>query len=314
MESPNQTSDVEFFFVGFSSYPQLQALLFAAFLLIYLLAVSGNLLITIVIYSDTHLHTPMYFFLVNLALLDICFTSSVIPNMMVILLSETKSMSYWGCMTQMFLLSAALGSELLLVTVMSFDRYLAICKPLHYPVIMSKTVYLSLAAAVWILGILNSMLHVGLILKLSFLQKTVVDHIFCEIPAVSKVAISDTYAIELVTMMADIFLGMICFALIIITYTYIIFSVLKMRSADTKRKAFSTCASHLLVVGLLYGTTSYTYLLPAMGLRGNKDKVVSALYAAGCPVFNPMIYSLRNQDVKQAFLKIWSRHFSSFRK
>ncbi|XP_078522408.1 olfactory receptor 13C9-like isoform X2 [Lissotriton helveticus] len=314
MEYPNQTSAVEFFIMGFSSYPQLQTIFFAAFLLIYLLAISGNLLITIVIHSDTHLHTPMYFFLVNLALLDICFTSTVIPNILAILLSETKSMSYWSCMAQMFLLSAALGTELLLVTVMSFDRYVAICKPLHYPIIMSKTVYISLAAAVWILGILNSMLHVGLILKLSFPEKNVVDHIFCEIPAVTKVAISDTYVIDHVTMVADIFLCMVCFVLIIITYTYILSSILKMRSAEKMMKAFSTCASHLLVVCLLYGTTSYTYLLPAMGFGGKKDKVVSALYAAGCPVCNPMIYSLRNQDVKQAFLKIYSRYFSSFKK
>ncbi|XP_069083574.1 olfactory receptor 13G1-like [Pleurodeles waltl] len=313
MDYTNKTSAVKFLIMGFSSSPKLQALFFAAFLLIYLLAVLGNLLIMIVIYSETHLHTPMYFFLVNLALLDICFTSSVIPNMMVILLSETKSMSYWGCMAQMFLLSAALGTELLLVTVMAFDRYVAICKPLHYPIIMRKTVYLSLAAAVWILGILNSMLHVGLILKLSFLEQNVVDHIFCEIPAVSKVAISNTYAIDHVTMVADIFLCIICFTLIIITYSYILSSILKMHSAEKMKKAFSTCASHLLVVGLLYGTTSYTYLLPAMGFGGKKDKVVSALYAAGCPVFNPMIYSLRNQDVKQAFLKICSSYFTSFR-
>ncbi|XP_069083572.1 olfactory receptor 5V1-like [Pleurodeles waltl] len=301
MEHSNQTPTVEFFIMGFSNYPQLQSMFFTAFLLIYLLAISGNLLIITVIYSDTHLHTPMYFFVVNLALLDICFTTSIIPNILVILLSETKSMSYWNCMTQMFLLSAALGSELLLVTVMAFDRYVAICKPLHYPVIMSRPVYLSLAAAVWWLGILNSLLDVGLVLKLSFLEKTILEHIFCEIPAVSKAAVSDTNAIDRATMVADIFLGMICFVLIFITYAYIMSSIVNIHSATSKRKAFCTCASHLLVVNLLYGTTIYTYILPAIGFKGNNNKVVSALYAAVCPVFNPMIYSLRNQDFETSF-------------
>ncbi|XP_078509457.1 olfactory receptor 5V1-like [Lissotriton helveticus] len=314
MEHSNQTSTVEFFIMGFSNYPQHQSIFFAAFVLIYLLAMSGNLFIIVVIYSDTHLHTPMYFFLVNLALLDICFSSSIIPNILAILLSETKSMSYWSCMTQMFLLSATLGSELLLVTVMAFDRYVAICRPLHYAVIMSRPVNLSLAAAVWWLGILNSFLDVGLVTTLSFRKKTILEHIFCEIPAVSKAAVSDTYAIDRATMVADIFLGMICFVLIFITYAYILSSIVNIRSSASKKKAICTCASHLLVVNLLYGTTIYTYILPSMGLKANNNKVVSALYAVVCPVFNPMIYSLRNQDVIQASHKIWSRIVPSFRK
>ncbi|XP_078503187.1 olfactory receptor 13G1-like [Lissotriton helveticus] len=304
----NQTSVSMFFIMGFARYPSLQSTFFAIFLLSYLLAISGNLLITLIIYSDTHLHTPMYFFLVNLSILDICFTSCITPNLLEIFLSETKSMSYWSCMSQMFLLSCALGTELMLLVVMAFDRYVAICLPLHYSVIMRSNVYFSMAATVWILGILNSMLHVGLILRLSFSERVILDHFFCEIPTVTKVSLSDSHTIRLVTLVADIFLGMMCFFFIIVTYTFIISSIVRIRSADKKKKAFSTCVSHLLVVNLFYGSISYTYILPASNIRGNHDKIVSALYAVVSPVLNPMIYSLRNQDVKRAFLKMFCKN------
>ncbi|XP_078503182.1 olfactory receptor 1G1-like [Lissotriton helveticus] len=311
MEQTNQSSATEFFLMGFASYVHLQSAFFAAFLMSYLFAMFGNFLFIIIIFSDAHLYTPMYFFLINLSILDICFTSCITPKLLSILLSETKSISYYECMTQMFLLSSALGTEVLLLTVMAFDRYVAICLPLHYTLVMCKKVYVSLSATVWIVGILNSMLHVGLMLKLSFSERVFLDHFFCEIPAITKVSLSDSHTVKLVTLVADIFLGMMCFFFIIITYTYIISSIIKIRSAEKKRKAFSTCASHLVVVTLFFGSIIYTYVLPALNFGGSNDKVVSALYAVVSPMLNPLIYTLRNQEVKGAFMKIFFKKLFS---
>ncbi|XP_078503220.1 olfactory receptor 2B6-like [Lissotriton helveticus] len=307
-EQTNQTSSSEFFLMGFSSYPQLQSAFFAVFLLLYLLAVIGNILIITIISSDAHLHTPMYFFLTNLAVLDICFTSCISPKILNILLSETKSISYIGCMTQQFLLSSTLGSELILLAVMAFDRFVAICMPLYYPIIMCKKIYTSLAAAVWLVGMLNSMFLSGLLLNLSFSETIILDHFFCEIPALLKASISDIHLLKSVTLVEDFFFGIFCFFCIIISYTYILASIVRIHSAEKKRKAFSTCASHLLVVTLYYVSTIYAYVLPSVTHGSKGDKVASALYAIISPVLNPMIYSMRNTDVKQAFFKILSRH------
>ncbi|XP_069083570.1 olfactory receptor 13A1-like [Pleurodeles waltl] len=307
-EQTNKTSSPEFFLMGFSSYQQSQSAFFAVFLLLYLLAVIGNILIITIISSDAHLHNPMYFFLINLAVLDICFTSCISPKILDILLSETESISYFGCMTQQFMLSSTLGTELILLAVMAFDRYVAICMPLHYPIIMCKKIYISLAVAVWLVGILNSTMLTGIILNLSFSETIILDHFFCEIPALLKASLSDTQLLKNVTLVEDFFFGIFCFFCIIISYIYIIASIVRIHSAEKKKKAFSTCASHLLVVTLYYVSTIYAYVLPSVARGSNGDKVASAFYAIISPVLNPMIYSLRNTDVKQAFFKILSRH------
>ncbi|XP_069083569.1 olfactory receptor 13G1-like [Pleurodeles waltl] len=308
-KQPNKTITSEFFFIGFATSSRSQSTFFAVFLLSYILAMLGNILIITIISSDSRLHTPMYFFLTNLAVLDICLTSCIIPKTLLILLSETKSISYFGCMTQLFLLTWTLGTELMLLAVMALDRYVAICIPLHYLIIMCRKIYASLAATVWLIGLYNAMIPAELILKLSFSERNDLDHFFCEIPAVLKVSVSNTDLIKIVVLVADILLGMLCFIFIIISYTYILTSVVRMRSTEKKMKAFSTCASHILVVTLYYGSTIYAYILPALGYGSNGDKVASALYAVVSPVVNPMLYSLRNAEVKQAFFKILSRTF-----
>ncbi|XP_069486091.1 olfactory receptor 13G1-like [Ambystoma mexicanum] len=306
-ELRNNTTTTDFFIMGFSSYPQLQASFFASFLLSYLLAMLGNILIISIICSDTHLHTPMYFFLANLAVLDLCCTSITIPKILENLLSESKSISYFACMTQLFLISWALGTELLLLAVMAFDRYVAICHPLHYALLMCKKVYISLGAMVWLVGMFNSMIHTGLILQLSFFVGAELDHFFCEIPLILMISSSDTHIVDRVCLVADILLGMMCFFLTVISYTCILSSIVKIRSAAKKKKAFSTCASHLLVVTLFYGGIIYTYVLPALNFgAGARNKVVSVVYVVVSPLINPLIYSLRNQEVKRAISDIVS--------
>ncbi|XP_077334550.1 olfactory receptor 13G1-like [Lithobates pipiens] len=299
----NQTSHIEFLLLGFSQYPNLQPLFFIIFLLIYIMAFVGNILISVVISSDSRLHTPMYFFLINLSILDICCTTAAIPKILQILVIDKKSISYSGCVSQLYLFSAALSIELILLTVMAYDRYVAICYPLRYKTIMSRTTCICLVGAAWILGTVNSMIHTFLILKLSFKEENIMDHFFCEIPPVLKLASSDTYVNDVVIVASDVVLGMICFILTVISYTYIIFTIMKIRSSEKKKKAFSTCASHLTVVTIFYGGVIYTYVQPAFSNRLEADKVVSALYAIASPVLNPVIYSLRNKEVLNAINK-----------
>uniref|UniRef100_A0A6P8PQ18 Olfactory receptor n=1 Tax=Geotrypetes seraphini TaxID=260995 RepID=A0A6P8PQ18_GEOSA len=291
--------------MGLSSHPELQSLFFAIFFFIYIAALLGNITITTIITSDSRLHTPMYFFLVNLSVLDICCTTAAIPKVLQIIESKEKTMSYLECMAQMCLFTSALSTELLLLTVMAYDRYVAICHPLHYTTIMSRKTCVLLAATVWILGFSNSVMHTSLILRLKFCQRNIIDHFFCEVPPVLKAACSDTHLNNVIVIVADVILGMACFTLTVISYTYIISAILKIRSADKKKKAFSTCASHLTVVSLFYGGVIYTYIRPGSGNDPETDKVMSAVYSIVSPVLNPIIYSLRNKEVINALKKLF---------
>ncbi|XP_069083579.1 olfactory receptor 13G1-like [Pleurodeles waltl] len=312
-EGLNLTHTSEFIMLGFSAHPQLQSTFFTLFLLIYLMALLGNLLIITIIGADVHLRTPMYFFLGNLAVLDICCTSSTIPMMLETLLSETKSISFSGCITQLFLLSSVLGTELLILTLMAFDRYVAICLPLRYTSIMSMKFCVTTVVTMWFCGLVNSTTHTSLITKLSFYGRITLDHVFCEIPPILKVSSSDAYITDSMILLADIFLGLFCFLLTCMSYMYILSSIVKIRSAAKKSKAFHTCTSHLLVVTVFYGGIIYTYVRPALNVAGDKDKVVSVIYAVVSPVLNPIIYSLRNEEVKKAFAQLMPRSIFSWR-
>nr|XP_033776613.1 olfactory receptor 13G1-like [Geotrypetes seraphini] len=308
MEGDNQSIAIEFYMIGLSSHPELQPLFFAVFLIIYIAALLGNMVITTVITTDSRLHTPMYFFLINLSILDICCTTAAIPKVLQIIQSKEKTISFSGCMVQLCIFTSALSAELILLTVMACDRYVAICIPLHYSTIMNRRTCILLAAAVWQLGFLNSIMHTSLILRLKFCQHNIIDHFFCEIPPLLSVARSDTYINLVVVIIADFFLGMACFILTVISYTYIILAILKIRSAEKKKKAFSTCASHLTVVTLFYGGVIYTYVRPAFDNNPEADKVMSAVYAIASPVLNPIIYSLRNKEVINALKKLLERN------
>ncbi|XP_030046156.1 olfactory receptor 13A1-like [Microcaecilia unicolor] len=307
MEGNNQSMPIEFDMIGFSSHPELQPLFFMIFLVIYIAALLGNIAISTIITTDSRLHTPMYFFLINLSILDICCTTAAVPQILQIIQSRKKTMSYSECIAQMCLFSAVLSSETILLTVMAYDRYVAICHPLHYTTIMSRMTCIFLALAVWLLGFMNSTVQTILIVRLKFCQHNIIDHFLCEIPSVLKAACSDTYINNVAVIIADFFLGMVCCTLTVISYTYIISTILKIRSAEKKKKAFSTCASHITVVTLFYGGVIYTYVRPASSNVLEADKVISTLYVIASPMLNPIIYSLRNKEVINAFKKLLER-------
>nr|XP_033775734.1 olfactory receptor 13G1-like [Geotrypetes seraphini] len=308
MEGNNQSKPIEFYMIGLSSNPELQPIFFGLFFVIYIAALLGNSLITTIIANDSRLHTPMYFFLINLSVLDICCTTAAIPMVFQILLSTEKTIPFSECIIQLCIFTSALSTELMLLTVMGYDRYVAICIPLHYSTIMSRKNCILMAATVWIIGISNSFMHTGLILRLKFCQRNVIDHFFCEIPSLLNVACSDTFINNVVVIIADIFNCMVCFLLIVISYIYIISAILRIRSADKKKKAFSTCASHLTVVSLYFGGAIYTYVRSAFSKNAEADKAMSAVYAFVSPVLNPVIYSLRNKEVINAVKKLLGRN------
>ncbi|XP_038600194.1 olfactory receptor 13A1-like [Tachyglossus aculeatus] len=305
MGAPNQTMVTEFILWSFTENPQLQPLFFSLFLLLYVMALVGNVLIITAIHVSTGLHLPMYFFLANLAILDIICTSSVLPKILENLISVKKTISFGGCMIQLFFLSWSLGSELVLFTAMAYDRYIAICQPLHYSKMVSKIVCTGLVAFVWSIGWLNSVTLTILILRLSFCGPNFISHFFCEIPAVLLLSCTPTYWIDILTIMADMFLTGLNFFLTMVSYSFIIASIMKIRTSEGKKRAFSTCSSHLTVVTLYYSTVLYSYIRPVLGTSGFMDKLVSVLYTVVTPSLNPLIYTLRNKDVKVALKKLF---------
>ncbi|XP_027443580.1 olfactory receptor 13G1-like [Zalophus californianus] len=301
----NQTQVIEFLILGFSETPQLQMLFFPAFLLLYMVALSGNLLIMVVIGSSPALHTPMYFFLVNLAMVDILCTSTILPKLLGSMVAK-RTISYGGCIVQVFFFTWSLGAELLLFSAMAYDRYVAVCWPLHYSTLMDPQVCRLLAMAVWMVSLANTSVNTGLLLRLPFCHSKVVQHFFCEIPPLLKLSCAPTHLNEVMAFTADMILAVGNFSVIMLSYICIIASILRIRSAAGKQRAFSTCSSHLLVVTLYYSTVIYTYIHPASRYSLDKDKVVSVIYTSVAPSLNPLIYSLRNTDVKAALRRLLS--------
>ncbi|XP_036592052.1 olfactory receptor 13A1-like [Trichosurus vulpecula] len=301
----NQTLVTEFLLQGFSATSQLQIFLFSIFLFFYFTALTGNILIVMAISLDSDLHTPMYFFLANLAILDVGCTSTVLPKLLENLFVEKKSISYGGCMTQLYFLTCLLGTELLLFTAMAYDRYVAICHPLHYSTMMSRMVCAFLMSSVWAIGALSSLLHTGLMLRLTFCGPNEIKHFLCEIPSLLLLSCSSTYVNNIMIVIADVYFGVINFALTMLSYGFIISNILKIRTREGKKKAFSTCSSHLMVVSMYYTTIIYTYIFPGSGSSMDNGKVVALLYTAVGPTLNPLIYTLRNKDFKTALKKMF---------
>ncbi|OBS72679.1 hypothetical protein A6R68_12757, partial [Neotoma lepida] len=246
------------------------------------------------------LHTPMYFFLANLALLDIVCTSTVLPKLLEGLVGKGSHISYKGCMTQLFFLTWFLGAELLLLTAMAYDRYVAICRPLHYSMLMSWPVCVLLAGSVWLISAVSTSVHTGLMAQLNFCGPNQIRHFLCEIPSLLLLSCSPTTLNNIMIVIADVYFGVVNFLLTMISYSFIIASILRIRSAEGKRRAFSTCSAHLVVVTLYYSTVIYTYVQPGSGSSLENGKLVALLYTAVSPTLNPLIYSLRNKDVKVA--------------
>ncbi|XP_038625491.1 olfactory receptor 13D1-like [Tachyglossus aculeatus] len=310
----NGTTVVEFFLLGFSQFPVLQGLVFWLCLLIYLIVLLGNSFLIVITIVDSRLHTPMYFFLRNLSFLDICYTSSSIPQILVIFISKRKSISFIGCALQMFM-SLGLGStECILLAMMAYDRFVAISSPLQYPVIMNKVVYMQMASWSWILGCLNSLVQTSLVMILPFCGNHTIDHLTCEILAVLKLVCADISLNVKIMTLACVILLIVPVLLIFISYIFILSTILRMKSAEGRLKAFSTCSAHLTVVILFYGSALFTYMKPKSKDTQTLDELIGLSYGVVNPMLNPIIYSLRNKEVKEAMRNVLSRNLFLWRR
>nr|XP_006111885.1 olfactory receptor 5V1-like [Pelodiscus sinensis] len=307
MKGANITMVSKFILVGLSDLPEVRFPLFLLFALIYAATLAGNITILVAIATDLRLHNPMYFFLSNLSLLDILCPTITVPKMLDMLLSENKEISFVGCMLQLYFLIDVLGTEIFLLAVMAYDRYIAICQPLQYMAIMSRRICVQMAAGTWISGFLNALLHTSFTFTLSFCGSNEVNQYFCDISPVMALSCSSTYTSEMVILVVAGVLGSSAFVITLVSYVYIVFAILRMNSAPGRYKAFSTCASHLTVVGLFYGTTIFTYVRPSSRYSPNQDRVISMFYGIVTPMLNPMIYSLRNKEVKRALIRVVSQ-------
>ncbi|XP_069891492.1 olfactory receptor 2D3-like [Dipodomys merriami] len=311
MEKENQTSVDEFIFLGLSEGVQTQILLFIFFLIVYLLTILGNLLIIILIFVDSQLHTPMYFFLRNLSFADLCFSTSIVPQMLIHFLVKKKTISFWGCMTQIIVFLLVGCTECALLAVMSYDRYVAVCKPLHYSTIMTQQLCLQLAIGSWASGALVSLVDTTFTFHLPYRGDNKINHYFCEPPVLLKLASADTYNTEMAIFAMGVVILLAPVSLILVSYWNIISTVIHMQSGEGKFKAFSTCSSHLIVVVLFYGSGIFTYMRPNSKTTKERDKMISVFYTVVTPMLNPIIYSLRNKDVKGALRKLARRNFCS---
>uniref|UniRef100_A0A8C5MGQ3 Olfactory receptor n=1 Tax=Leptobrachium leishanense TaxID=445787 RepID=A0A8C5MGQ3_9ANUR len=300
----NQTSVSIFLVVGLSEALEPQLLLFLIFLGIYLVTVVGNIVILTLISSDKRLHTPMYFFLANLSIIDIIFSSVTVPKLLFILVTAQKSISFSGCLAQLAFFQFFVVAECYLLAVMAYDRYVAICFPLNYTLIMSRAVRFGLVATCWACGLLNSVIQAISISHLNFCGPNRVDHFFCDVTPLFKLSCSNTWIGETVFMMVVVLAGMGPLTFILVTYGRIISAITKISSSRSRFKTFSTCASHFTVVALYYGSGIFSYVWPSITYAMDKDvKVVAVLYTIMTPMLNPIIYSLRNREVKEALKK-----------
>ncbi|XP_055969081.1 olfactory receptor 7A17-like [Sorex fumeus] len=304
MEPGNDTHILEFLLMGLSEESELQTLIFVLFLSMYLITVLGNLLIILAVSSDPHLHTPMYFFLSNLSFVDICFTSTTVPKMLVNIQTHSKAISYEGCLTQMYFFILFVELDDCLLTVMAYDRYVAICHPLHYTVIMNPRLCGYLVLVSWIISSLHSLSHSLLVLRLSFCTNVEIPHFFCELKQVVQLACSDTFLNDMMIYVGSGLMGGGPFAGILYSYTKIVSSIQRISSAQGKYKAFSTCASHLSVVSLFYCTSIGVYLSSAFTQNSHSVAIASVMYTVVTPMLNPFIYSLRNKDIKRALKRL----------
>ncbi|XP_012789593.1 olfactory receptor 7A5-like [Sorex araneus] len=310
MEPGNQTRPLAFILLGLSQEAGIQPLIFWVFLSMYLITFFGNIFIILAIISDPHLHTPMYFFLSNLSFADICFTSTTIPKMLLNIQMQSKAISYGECLTQMYFVLIFGGLDNFLLTAMAYDRFVAICHPLHYMVIMNPKLCGLLLLVSWLLSISDSLLHCLMVLRLSFCTNLEVPQFFCELYQVLQLACSDTFLNEVVIYFTVGILGIIPLAGILFSYSKIVSSVLRISSASGKYKAFSTCGSHLAVVFLFYGTGLGLYLSSAAVENSRDSAIASVMYTVVTPMLNPFIYSLRNKDIKQAIMKLFQEKHS----
>ncbi|XP_075384366.1 olfactory receptor 1f45-like [Tenrec ecaudatus] len=307
MNKANESSVSEFLLLGLSRQPQQQQFLFVLFLSMYLATVLGNLLIILAISTDSRLHTPMYFFLSNLSFVDICFSSTTIPKMLANHILGSQSISFPGCFTQMYFLFTFADMDNFLLAVMAYDRFVAVCHPLHYTTKMTPQLCAMMVIGSWVVANLNILLHTLLIARLSFCANNRIPHFFCDVAALLKLSCSDTYLNEVMILTEGVLIMITPFVCILVSYVCITSAVLRVPSAKGKWKAFSTCGSHLTVVSLFYGTIFAVYFTPASSHAAEDDIAAAVMYTVVTPMLNPFIYSLRNKDLKGALRKVIGR-------
>nr|XP_033780536.1 olfactory receptor 1019-like [Geotrypetes seraphini] len=308
MEEVNITTVTEFIILGFPEFPDLQIPLFLLFLLIYLIVLMGNLTIISVTCLDIRLHTPMYFFLCNLSFIDISYTSVTLPKLLDIFLKKRGNISVKECFTQLYFYLCLSCLEFVIISIMAYDRYVAICHPLLYTLIMNLRCCLLMASGTWIFGFLESVMHTALISNLSYCGSNVINHFFCDLSALLKLSCSGTSTIDIISYIWSVIFGVPLFMSTLVSYVHIISAILRIRSSEGRRKAFSTCSSHLSVVILFYGTVIILYIRPTSMQSLEQNKVFALLYNVLIPMFNPMIYSLKNREVKVALRKAFTRY------
>uniref|UniRef100_K7F0F4 Olfactory receptor n=1 Tax=Pelodiscus sinensis TaxID=13735 RepID=K7F0F4_PELSI len=299
----NQTTITEFILLGFGDFPELQTFLFLMFLVIYVTTVAGNLLIITLVVINKNLSSPMYFFLGNMSCLETCYTSTLLPRLLAGLLTRDRSISVSGCITQFYIFGSLLATECLLLSVMSYDRYLAICKPLHYASRMNGRSCLQLAACSWVSGFLAPLPSMLLMSQFTFCGPNELDHFFCDLNPIIKLSCSDTRQLEVTAFVLCSIFTLPPFLLTLASYACIIATILRIPSTTGRQKAFSTCSSHLIVVSVFYGTLVLVYLLSDSDALRDLNKIFSVFYGVLTPLINPLIYSLRNKEVKEALWK-----------
>uniref|UniRef100_A0A8C5KMJ6 Olfactory receptor n=1 Tax=Jaculus jaculus TaxID=51337 RepID=A0A8C5KMJ6_JACJA len=304
VQSRNQTEVTEFIFLGLSDNPEVQGVLFTLFLSIYVMTMVGNLGMMALIRMDRCLHSPMYFFLCSLSFVDASSSSSVTPKMLVNLMAERKTISFNGCAAQFFFFGSFLGTECFLLAMMAYDRYAAIWNPLLYPVLMSGRICFMLVTTSFLAGFGNAAIHTGMTFRLSFCGSNRINHFYCDTPPLLKLSCSDIHANGIVIMAFSTFIVITCVMIVLISYLCILIAILKIPSTMGRHKAFSTCGSHLMAVTLFFGSILFMYLRPTSSYSMEQDKVVSVFYMIVIPMLNPLIYSLKNKDVKEAVKKI----------
>ncbi|XP_017746256.1 PREDICTED: olfactory receptor 5B12-like [Rhinopithecus bieti] len=307
----NVSEVTEFVLMGLTDVLELQIPLFIIFTLIYLTTLVGNFGMIMLILLDSRLHTPMYFFLGNLSMVDCVYTSAVTPKVMVKFLTGNKIISYNACAAQMFFFADFATIESFLLASMAFDRHAAVCKPLHYTTTMTNTMCVLLVTGSYICGLFQSSIHVAFTFHLSFCHSNVVNHFFCDIPPLLALSCSDIYTNEIVLFVLAAFNIFFTLLIILNSYVFIFIAILRMHSVEGQKKAFSTCAYHLTTVSIFYGTITFMYLQPRSSHSMDTDKISSVFYTMVIPLLNPLVYSLRNKEVKSAFRVVTGKAKSS---
>ncbi|KAM7086312.1 olfactory receptor 10A6-like [Molossus nigricans] len=307
MKSQNQSSVVEFILLGFSNFPELQEQLFGVFLTMYLVTLVGNAIIIVIICLEPSLQVPMYLFLQNLSAVDVSLSAAIMPQMLVALSTEKTPISFVRCFVQMYFIMFFGGTECFLLVAMAYDRFAAICQPLRYPMIMNKRVFLKFVTFSWAFGFVVGTVQALWVSSFPFCGSSEINHISCETPPVLELTCADTFLFEIYAFTGTILMTICPFLLILLSYIRILFAILKMPSTTGRQKAFSTCASHLTSVTLFYGTASLTYLQPRSGYSPETKKLMSLAYSLLTPLLNPLIYTLRNSEMKRALMKFCRR-------